>query len=646
MGTAYAAAVGNPPDPRTLPWLAWAESLVDFRRKECPAARGTTYYFSQAGDDTTGDGSEASPWKTLAKAHAIIDASSGDVACLFKRGDVWVEVPAVVFGQNAANSTGAAAVLSTKPNVTIGAYGLGDRPRFDHPHQTYTTGWALDTGTTYVRSEPTEIAWLARVDRNDPLRHVSSAADCRLTSSSWFWDSANEDLYVNLGGTDPSTVTLSGVHANNHSCFRVTGDGSRVASLDGWGWGINPQDTNSHHYFINLAPTGTDAVYVYNCRASYGSAHVLASWNQGSGGIVTFEECEANWPSYLSVTQNFNLYSAGGNNENILWNCRARYGALPDGAGTYTIPTTSAAFNGHTGPLDTSYLQLAWGLFCDGSAYPVGWPGEWGNPLAASGDLTACRAWMVGMVTEKVAGAGNGYRLAPNLADCAQFNCRATLRPSNLSIEALTNLDQDGWAWNNIYDIDLIDVGARRFGGFNGSVTNGSAAAKFWLNTIIVRNRATGSGSVNHTWGIDADCFAGGNQTGNSMSFRGNLYAGENTNNRVHLGLGINSTFSHNAYFGITAASGGRLNPASDTNGVTLLTLPNPNLSPDLESPLYLAGPSDLGIEYDADWSPRTAASPSIGALEYRPLSDTLTAAMSGGLASDITRSQSTPQLR
>jgi hypothetical protein len=85
------------------------------------SAWGATYnwYFSaSAGNDSTGDGSEGSPWKTLAKVTSqILTMTNGtDTANIYlKRGDTWT----------LTSSTG---ILIKRSNVTIDAYGAGDKP--------------------------------------------------------------------------------------------------------------------------------------------------------------------------------------------------------------------------------------------------------------------------------------------------------------------------------------------------------------------------------------------------------------------------------------------------------------------------------------------------------------------------------------
>lgn len=72
------------------------------------------YYFSNAGNDTTGNGSIATPYASLAKATALV-LSPGDNV-LFNRGDTFRG-----FLTTTANG-------SDISPITYGAYGSGDKP--------------------------------------------------------------------------------------------------------------------------------------------------------------------------------------------------------------------------------------------------------------------------------------------------------------------------------------------------------------------------------------------------------------------------------------------------------------------------------------------------------------------------------------
>jgi hypothetical protein len=94
---------------------------------------GTDYewYFSTSGNDSTGNGSQETPWKSLAKINSqIATLTNGtDSATIYlKRGDTWT----------LTSNTG---IQVTRSDVSIGAYGTGDKPIIDgndyYPHDNH-----------------------------------------------------------------------------------------------------------------------------------------------------------------------------------------------------------------------------------------------------------------------------------------------------------------------------------------------------------------------------------------------------------------------------------------------------------------------------------------------------------------------------
>ena len=110
------------------------------------------WYFSDdatgnaAGNDTTGDGSIGTPWKTLAKAKTQIDAVNSDdiVNLFFDRSDIW----SVATGQNSVFT-----VWNSDPIVNIDAYGTGDRPIFDGGITDFSAVAVSGTGGYYFYNE-------------------------------------------------------------------------------------------------------------------------------------------------------------------------------------------------------------------------------------------------------------------------------------------------------------------------------------------------------------------------------------------------------------------------------------------------------------------------------------------------------------
>ena len=91
------------------------------------------WYFSQAGNDTTGDGLSSTPWKTLAKAKTEITAigNANTANLFFNRGDTWTV--------SSGTTNGHLIVNSFDPIVNIDAYGSGDRPIFDGSISDFST---------------------------------------------------------------------------------------------------------------------------------------------------------------------------------------------------------------------------------------------------------------------------------------------------------------------------------------------------------------------------------------------------------------------------------------------------------------------------------------------------------------------------
>jgi hypothetical protein len=104
---------------------ALASSFAGVAGEGGKVSTGTTYYFSNAGDDDLNTGkSEADPWATAGKVYDLSFAGGvypGD-SFLFKRGDTWatIEDSSIVRLVTARGVEG-------KP-ITIGAYGTGADP--------------------------------------------------------------------------------------------------------------------------------------------------------------------------------------------------------------------------------------------------------------------------------------------------------------------------------------------------------------------------------------------------------------------------------------------------------------------------------------------------------------------------------------
>ena len=93
---------------------AWEQTCADRceqirNRPDGLTIKGTTYYVSAAGDDTSDGLTPATAWKSLARV-SDAELCAGD-GVLFRRGDIF------------------RGVLRTRAGVSYGAYGEGEKPR-------------------------------------------------------------------------------------------------------------------------------------------------------------------------------------------------------------------------------------------------------------------------------------------------------------------------------------------------------------------------------------------------------------------------------------------------------------------------------------------------------------------------------------
>jgi hypothetical protein len=166
----------------------------------------TTYYLDPAaGSDSNNGTTTGTPWLTATHANAQT-LSPGD-SLLLNRGTT---LNANTQGQLLIAGSGSAGNV-----ITVGAYGSGALPAVSGG--TVVTGWTVQSGATYqatlTASTAPGIVWAA----NQRLTKASSLA--AITTNQFWW--ASNVLYVNLGGTNPSTLTVTAATFNQP--FRVTG---------------------------------------------------------------------------------------------------------------------------------------------------------------------------------------------------------------------------------------------------------------------------------------------------------------------------------------------------------------------------------------------------------------------------------------
>ncbi len=172
----------------------------------------TTYYTDyKNGSDLIGNGSSATPWKTLTKAFAscangdTIKLRGGDVA-----GERYRECPS-----------------TSKTGLTIEA-DTGHTPVM--VGSTEYTSWILTVGQlyTYETAYVPTAAW-AVWNGVTRLTSVASVAACEALADSYYFDNAGDKLYVHIAGGGAPT-SIEAVTANAYALSN-TGAGATVRNL-------------------------------------------------------------------------------------------------------------------------------------------------------------------------------------------------------------------------------------------------------------------------------------------------------------------------------------------------------------------------------------------------------------------------------
>jgi len=628
MGTAYTSAIRTIPDPRVQDFPVWVGDLIDFRLAEAPVERTTTYYvaYDAAGDGTggSGAGTEADPYlcATVDDIDTLYSsvASGGDVAVLLKRGDKWT-----------ASSNGIAMDIA---DTTIGAYGTGSKPRLWAPGAEYTSGWVQQgVSNRYVQTETTDVGWLVDVDAmlTNVLSRETSAANCAATSNSWAYVGAGNALSVNLGGTDPNTLTMRTFYTGDLIGVNLSADGTRLDGVEATGWGINAASTSNQAHGIKTTVGGTDAAVVTNCEAYYGSSHVIAhNYGAGSGGFATFQNCQAGLAQKNSSGETiFNFYTQTGSGEGIFDNCTSTHGTLPEDVASAAYVKNAGSAYGHTNTGTNNLTIYRNHTTTEGTWGCVAAVRADDHPTAAA--ITDARAFIIGETFNGPGvanGSGGPARTLFSHADEVRVSCRFNLTPvGSISIAAFANLPVGGWAINNIYNIDLTSMTTANFGWWNANAATPSSA-KFWHCRFDV----TGQSTTNARFDFDATTQSDAVELKNCIVTASGFSGGKTLilnlgNNLVNAG-----NIDSNAYFGVTGSGDTTTDDGygNDSNAVELSSSPALTYTPTGAFSLRDAG-TDLSVDYD--YYDRTRdSSPAIGPVEYAQLSPLSDGLISSGI--------------
>lgn len=203
---------------KTYGWLEWVaggkvtpESLFDFF-SVARSAPTNTYHVGPSGNDSTGNGTSGTPYRTINKAITVGNAAVAPFKVLVSAGAYSrLQTPA---GNTSTKPTQDCAIIASGGRVVVGSWDDYSAPSAD---VTYTNTYSF--ATTNV-DRVLDLTRLDRFGKLVELRNVPTAARCNVTPDSWALVSGT--LYVNR--SDGAAVTNA-----NTRVLRQTG----VVQLDG-----------------------------------------------------------------------------------------------------------------------------------------------------------------------------------------------------------------------------------------------------------------------------------------------------------------------------------------------------------------------------------------------------------------------------
>lgn len=586
MSSNYLAVVGPPPAINSTGWKSWYYKLLQQRYAECSFTRPTILYFSQAGNDATGNGTIGLPFRTIAKAQTELNSRGANVACLFRAGDTWEETTGLTLNQ---------------VGQMVGRYGTGAKPFFNRFTVKYTSsGWTVAVGDRYTRAEANDIAWVRdTANRLDlPYARVSSTALVESTPRSFFWSAGT--LHLNAGvGVNPNTRNLEATITNTNNGILLTADLTFAQDIRLDGWGMSRVNSATQCEGLHSEPSPDESCLAVGIESYYCSSHTMAHYTAGDGGATTFINCRAGWANWNSSGEtHYNSYSGTGKQEFLCHNCEVVAGTLPSSDWTFATSGVRGigAYTHTGGGSNVGNIFSLYGLRIRSGTYATAVPYNAAD-LPVASELEAVRAFAVKIDQEEA--RGNAVFLVPfNMAD---VNSNYRVQPLDIATRTFSTAQMGGWLINGRVYVNGVNLTNTM------SFVNGTDpllnTLRYWNSYFDFYNFNSG-GTFRFCFDLNANTPA---EIKNCVVVRRDSATGT-----IQLFGANNATkIQGSAFFDITVSGGGGYD-----NGLSCVTLGS--WLPDGQWPLGF--PTTAGaivpplVGYDDEWQARSPSDASSGA--------------------------------
>lgn len=591
----------------------------------CPLVRGTTVYFSTSGDDSTGNGTFASPWQSISKVNTYLAANLSNVAVLLKRGDVWTGTTGIDIPTGATN-------------VTVGSYGTGAAPFLNAYSSTMASGgtlWTLASGNRYTASISQPGDFREQLNREKAYRRVASTAEVESTPNSYYWSGGTMHVHAtNAAGTavDPDTIafeyTLASTTADTGVDIASGATNIRVDGIRAEGFGCNGSVGSNQNYQMRSNASGTDIHVFTNCIGFRSARHVIAMYGGGtSGGFAYFGNCTAGYATE-ALCSPFNCYASDGDHEGWFVGCTAAYGSLPVTAsrtwadGMALLCHTDGAAPGFVCSIGMRVVAPANGFGCHiGPQY---------NDFDYTADPDECDGVIIGTIMEEGLGTGSnngstGHAMC--LDGTIEMDSDLRFKPNNSSVEYFQVAAPTGWMYNTRIRLNMASITTSWFGFWNTSSTRTPKMRGCHVEVLSNGSTDFGLDYLNNFAGaLEATVAASDGSEFSNGIFSVIRANPADTAAIIRPALRNEGTYQHhNAYFGVSA-DGTRVGIANATDSFTL-NIPFVLGQNVVTKGSQLAGEGSPFIDFDMFGTARSGVAPTIGPIEFVPSSAVQTTA-------------------
>lgn len=625
-GAIWSPTFSAPPDIARsyTSWTNWKSFRKSQFQEHAPLARPITYYFSQAGNDNTGNGSISLPFRTRVKARSL--AASG-VSLLFRCEDTWINDGGdwVYTGDNLTVASYTETSCDVKPifiatGTLYGPAGVGT--------------WTALGGDAWSIPEQSSTSWVVDLDdlygevRGTPLIRQASSAAVEALPNSWFYNATLDLLYVNLNGDDPNDKDLYSVFSNTHSGVEFQGDGNRAQNIIGIGFGINYDPTaaggngTQAQAFTNRS-SGDDANYFEGVEGYYSGSHALAhNLSAAAGGKSYWYNCKAGLTEYNGSAGEtiYNTYSRDGEQETWFDTCECTYGTLKSNGWNYQLEGVRGnCMYGHTS--DNAFdidLVVNSSMTLKNTHTKAQIISDFANnqvPQETDGDFTTYRLFLDYPTHEPSVSSDSAS--IPIIQHGIVYGGKFFLTPYANNPFALSNSNSTGtWIINSMFDVNLGTIANNNSGFYNGT---SSTAIRFVHSFINNRNASATSAS---RYGVDFDCRAATGAPGSCVSDKSLMINSimqvskvPTAGNVYYLGLTNQATrIINNAYRGVTQDAGLERGYDLDAGSKTLASDTSFGMP---HQQLIQGGTTYIMLSHDINGKARTVSPPDIGPVDF-----------------------------